>query len=268
MFKIHRRFAVFLLGFTSVVAVTSTTFAASPDAGLFAQYDFPNDFSSVYFTVCGSLPQSEGCYGSGSFGPFGHVGAMLEGDPATDGDSVERAIYIIDVAGGKGRDEVILYHYLLIYTITDGGDAAVTTKLTRTVSLPLVGGKGVRCSVAGNSHVVVIGTDQSTQAVMLTKGSLATQTIGGFSNAPTVTSITADDFGFISVSFGGGSVIPGFVVIGPTGAFEEDGGGGSFLVSTSTGLSTKDVLPDGDFSVTSKLNSRPVTLHASPSITR
>jgi hypothetical protein len=267
MFKLHRRFAVFLLGFISLVAVTSTTFAASPDAGLFAQYNFPNDFSSVYLTVCGSLPQTEGCYGGGSFGPFGHVGAMLEGDPATNGDSVERAIYIIDVAGGKGRDEVILYRYLLTYTITDGSDAAITTQLTRTVSLPLVGGKGVRCSVAGNSRVVVIGTDQSAQAVILTKGSLAIQTLGGFSDAPTVTSITTDAYGYISVSFGGGSLSSGFIVIGPSGGPEEDGGGESFLVSTSTGLSTKDIL-DGDASLTSKLNSRPVTSHASPNITR
>jgi hypothetical protein len=264
MFKLRWRSAVFFLGLLSVGAVTSTTFAAPPDAGLFAQYDFPSDFSSVDFVVCGYLPQTDGCYGSGSFGPFGHVGAMLEGYPSTDGDVVERAVYIVDVAGGKGRDEVILYHYVLTYTITDGTDAAITTKLTRTVSLPLVGGKGVRCSLAGNSHVVVIGTDQSTQAVMLTKGSLAIQTIGGFSNAPTVTSITTDAYGYISVSFGGGSVIPGFVVIGPTGGFEEDGGGESFLVSTSTGLSTKDVLLYGDTSMASKLNARPVTLHSTP----
>jgi hypothetical protein len=261
MLKLRRRSAVSLLGFISAIAVTSTTFAAPPDAGVFTQYEFASDFSSVYFTVCGYLPQSDGCYGSGSFGPFGHVGAILEGDPTTKGDSVERGIYIVDVAGGVSGKEVILYRYLKTDTITGGSYDTVTTQFTHKLSLPLVGGSSVRCSMAANSGFVLIGTDQSTQAVMLTKGSLDIQTISGFSNAPTVTSITADAYGYVTVSFGGGTVIPGFVVIGPAGNFEFDGGGESYLVSTSTGLSTKDVFPFGDTSTASKLSARPVTVH-------
>jgi hypothetical protein len=99
--------------------------------------------------------------------------------------------------------------------------------LTNKVTLPLVGGSGVRCSMAANSGFVFIGTDQSTQAVRLTKGSLEMQTIGGFSNAPTVTSITANAYGYVIVSFGGGSVIPGVVIFGPSGNVEGDGGGQS-----------------------------------------
>jgi hypothetical protein len=261
MYKFHRLSSFSVMGLLSAVALTSTALAAPPDAGLFTQYDFASDFSSVSYLVCGYLPESDGCYGFGTLGPFGHVGAILEGVPSIQGDSVQRGIYVVDVAGGTSGNEVILYHYLKTDTITSATYDTITTKLDNKVPLPLVGGVSVRCSMAANADFVVIGTDQSTQAVVLAKGSFALQTVGGFSNAPTVTSITSDAYGYVTVSFGGGSVIPGFIVIGPKGGGEEDGGGESYLASTTTGLSTKDVYLYGAASMAAKLAARPVTLH-------
>jgi hypothetical protein len=245
----------------SIAAFASPSFAAAPDAGLETQYEFSNDLTSVTWIVCGYLPGSDGCYGSGSFGPFGHVGAILEGYTATNGNSVQRAVYIVDVAAGSSGKDVILYRYLKTDTVTDGSYDTITTELTHQVTLPLVGGSDVRCSMAANSSFIVIGTDQSTSAVMVTKGSYKLQSIGGFSNAPTVTSITTDGYGYISVTFGGGAVIPGFVIVGPAGNFEFDGGGVAYLASTTNGLSTKDVAVFGD-SAAAKLAARPVTPHA------
>lgn len=111
---------VCLLGLLPAIALPSTTLAAPPDAGLYTQSVFDSDSSSVSFVVCGSLPQSEGCYSSGSFGPFGFVGAILEGIPSTLGDSVQRGIYIVDVAGGGNGNEVMLYRYLKTDTINGG----------------------------------------------------------------------------------------------------------------------------------------------------
>jgi hypothetical protein len=178
----------------------------------------------VTWVVCGNLPETGGCYGAGSFAPFGHVGAMVEGYATTIGDSHQ-------------------------------------------VTLPLVGGSGVRCSMAANSGFLAIGTDQSTQAVLVTKGSYKLQSILGFSNSPTVTSITTDAYGYISVTFGGGNVIPGFVTIGPAGDYQDDGGGEAYMLSTGNGLSTKDVAPYPE-SAAAKLAARPVTLHATTDATR
>jgi len=256
----------FLPALLATASLASPSLAAAPDAGLETTYEFSGDLSTVFWVVCGYLPGSDGCYGSGSFGPFGHVGAMVEGFATTNGDSVQRAVYIVDVAGGSSGKDVILYRYLKTDVITGGSFDTVTTQLTHQVTLPLVGGSGVRCSMAANSGFVAVGTDQSTSAVIVTKGSYKLQSIGGFSNAPTVTSITTDAYGYISVTFGGGSVIPGFVTIGPDGGFEFDGGGEAYMLSTGNGLSTKDVTVYGD-STAEKLAARPVTFHATTNAT-
>jgi hypothetical protein len=235
------------LSLLAIMADPAWVYAASPDAGLFASYFFGNNYTSVAFLVCGSLPGTEGCYGSGEFGPFGHAGALIEGNPAVSGNVVTRSVYVVDIAAGTSGDQVVLYRYLRTDTIS-GGNAQVTSTLTKTLPLPLAGGATARCSIAGNGGFLFVGTDQSPFALRLTKGSLAMTKIGGFSNNPTVASITADNAGYVTVSFGGNSGGPGGnVQFGPNGESEGDGGGALFLLNTQQGLSSKD-LPtlDGD----------------------
>jgi hypothetical protein len=225
----------------SAVAISPAAMGALPDAGLFTTYSLSNGYTQVSFVVCGYLPQSDGCYGSGSLGPFGHVGAILEGYASVVGDAVNRSIYVVDIAAGSTGDQVVLYRYQKTDTVSNGSDQ-VTTKLTKTVQLPLVGGVNARCSIAGNAKYVYIGTDQSSFAVQVTKGSLAVGQVGGFSNNPTVASITTNDAGDIVVTFGADAGGPGgIVVLGPNGQFLEDGGGASFTLTSTQGLSTKDL---------------------------
>jgi hypothetical protein len=56
-----------------------------------------------------------------------------------------------------------------------------------------------------------------------------------------VSSITSDKYGDVTVTQGNGVGDPpvfGFAVFGPSGELEEDGGGASYLLNTTTGLST------------------------------
>jgi hypothetical protein len=92
----------------------------------------------------------------------------------------------------------------------------VTVTLSKTVSLPLVGGSSALASMAANNKFLFVGTNQSPQAVEIQKGNFAITQIGGFSPPMNVTAITTDKYGYVIVtfgSFGGGE--NGFVVLGP-----------------------------------------------------
>jgi hypothetical protein len=222
------------LALTLCCALSPFATAATPlDATLFTGYTLFNDYSGVSFFVCGSVPGSEGCYGSGTLGPFKHIGSMLEGGPRTVGNVVSRNIYVVDVAGGTSGTDVVLYRYLLTNTVSPPYDA-VAYKLLKQVTLPLIGGAKARCSMAANALYLFIGTDQSPAAVRVTKNGLAMQPVGGSSG--NVASITTDANGFVIVNGGGG-----FTAFGPNGQPEEDGGGDWFTVPTNQGISTQDV---------------------------
>jgi hypothetical protein len=81
------------------------------DATLFTSYFFDSTRTTPTWIVCGSTQNTSGCYGAGTLGPFGKVGAMLEGYPRTNvsTSTVTRAIYVLDVAAGASQDEVNLY---------------------------------------------------------------------------------------------------------------------------------------------------------------
>jgi hypothetical protein len=56
-----------------------------------------------------------------------------------------------------------------------------------------------------------------------------------------VSSIATDKYGYVTVTQGNGVGDPpvfGFTVFGPNGELEEDGGGASYILNTTTGLST------------------------------
>ena len=84
--------------------------AAAIDATLYTRYHTDPDQTIIDWNVCGSLPGSSGCYGSGTLGPFGRVGALLEGEPKTDliANTVTRAIYVLEYASGPNQNEVVL----------------------------------------------------------------------------------------------------------------------------------------------------------------
>jgi hypothetical protein len=111
--------------------------------------------------------------------------------------------------------------------------------------------------MAANAGFLFIGTDKSPEAVRVQKSNFAILQVGGFSPPVNVTSITADKYGFVDVTFGGFlNGENGFVQFGPNGAGVEDGGGAEFLLSTVLGISTKS-LPASEPAPASRLVVRP-----------
>ena len=72
----------------------------------------------------------------------------------------------------------------------------------------------------------------SWSAVSIVKDQWTTRSVGGFSPPLTVGGITANAYGYVTVTFGAvGGEFSGFYVFGPTGAPEEDGGGAQFSLN-------------------------------------
>lgn len=211
-------------------AVSAPLSAKSIDSTLFTNYTVGT--TQINLVVCGSLPPSEGCYGSANLGPFGRVGAMIEGNPAQNvkKGTVTRYIYIVDVAAGSGANEVVLYIYKKVDTIS-GGDDTITVSLFKTVTLPLTGGAATAAYMAANPTFLYIGTNQDESAVQVTKKTLALTQIGEFSGL-NISAITADAYGYITLTWGSSGGPSGFLSLAPDGSGEEDGGGAPVLVNT------------------------------------
>lgn len=232
---------------------------SAPDATLYTSYFFSTGYKSVTWIVCGSTADTEGCYGSGSLGPFGQAGALIEGNPVVNSttNTVTRLVYIVDSAAGSGTS-VSLYVYKETDVVTSESDTTTFT-LERTVSLPLTGGAGVITLMAANSGYLFIGTNQSTLAVRVQKSNSAVVQIGGFSPPIPVSSITADKYGYVTVTFGSSiesSGENGFYQFGPDGSSVGDGGGAWFMLSTDIGLTTT-TLPTTDVFPAEKLVVKP-----------
>src|SRR5947208_8397659 len=152
---------------------TSTLF---PYTTLFrSRYNTDVAHTTVNWNVCGSLPGSSGCYGSGSLGPFGRVGALMEGEPKTNrnAQTVTRAIYVLDTATGSDQNGVTLYVYTKVDTITTDSDT-VTITLSQTISLPLIGGTNPHSArMAANKQFVLVGTEESPSAVQVSTRSFS-----------------------------------------------------------------------------------------------
>jgi hypothetical protein len=234
--------AALALTSSAVVPGRAQTAGTPVDATLYTTYSLYGQ--NVGWTVCGSTQETEGCYSSGELGPFVKVGALLEGDPLTKGDTVSRAIYVLDTGGAS----VLLYVYKKQDTVTSETDT-VSVTLIKAVTLPLTGGSNASCSMAANKGFLFIGTNQSPQAVEVKKSDLSVAEIGGFSPPINVSAITADSYGYVTVTFGGVNVgESGFYVYGPSGESEEDGGGATFMLGTQvavlgSGLPTNDSKP-------------------------
>jgi hypothetical protein len=205
-----------------------------PDSTLFTTYTLftSGGQTTANWIVCGSTAQTSGCYASGSLGPFVGVGAMMEGIPSVKSNVVTRAIYIVDSGDASS---VKLYVYKKTDTVTSQSDT-VSVTLLKTVDLPLTGGSTAVVSMAANPGFLLIGTDQSPQAVEVKKSNLSVTQLGGFSPPINVTAITADQYGYVTVTQGTSAFPSGFTVIGPNGSLQEDGGGTDFMLGTMQGV--------------------------------
>jgi hypothetical protein len=217
---------------TSLLLLCATMFsqAATIDSGLFTTYDTDNAKTTLYWTVCGSIGTGTGCYSSGAISPFGHIGSIIEGNKSynlTNG-TVTRILYVVDQEYGSSQNGVALYAYKRVDTITSSFDTTTFT-LVKTVVLPLTGGSSAATYMAANSGYLMIGTSLSTVPVEVSKKTYTITSENIISQVPI--SITADNYGFITVTSANG-----FFVVGPTGALQEDGGGAPFIIDTLIGI--------------------------------
>jgi hypothetical protein len=208
--------------------------AAALDSTLFTTYTMNATRTNLSWTVCGSLPTTEGCYGSGTLSPFGKIGAIIEGFPAQNLNkgTVTRYIYVLDVDYASGANGVALYVYKKVDTINSSDDS-ITVTLYKTVILPLTGGTSTLASMAANKKFLFIGTNQDDLAVQLTKSTLAFTQYGVVSGPATVIAITSDAYGFVTTTWLTATNTEAFNVIDPNGLTQEDGGGGSFMLNTN-----------------------------------
>jgi hypothetical protein len=169
------------------------------DSGLFGAFSAATDGSSISMLVCGSLPGSEGCYGSGTMSPFEHACALLEGKPKykpiDSGEIVTRPIYVLDKRSSTSAP-AILYVYTRTDTITQDTYDSISLNLDTQVALSFNGGGNkAKCSMAANDVAVYAGTDTG-GASTVDKKTLAVNTLAG----PGLVSITADERGFVAVN--------------------------------------------------------------------
>jgi hypothetical protein len=204
--------------------------ATQIDSGLYTTYTNDNAKTMLYWSVCGSIGTGSGCYASGQLGPFGEIGSIVEGTKSYNNSTgtITRHLYVIDKAYGSGKNGVALYDYKRVDTIANDFDTTTFT-LVKAVSLPLTGGSSALVLVGANQAYLVVGTSMSTTAVEVKKNNYAVTSLTVISGAPT--SITADNYGYVTVTSAGG-----FFVVGPTGTVLEDGGGSPFTVNTILGI--------------------------------
>lgn len=211
----------------------SASATATPiDSTLYILYGLFSGSTYIDWLVCGSTEQSSGCYGTGSLGPFGKAAALVEGEPKIDeaASTVTRYIYVLDIATGANQDGVTLYVYQRTDTVTPSGDS-VTMTLSNTVNLHLVGGTSASGFMAANKKSLFIGTDQfPSPAVQVRKKNLTISTLDG--GISVVSAITADPYGFITVTQGSFGGTPVFYTFDPNGSILQDGGGGYFMLNT------------------------------------
>lgn len=233
-----RRWRYFLAGLVATSFAISTQ--GSPiDGTLYTSYSISTDHTSVNWFVCGSTQESSGCFDAGNIGPFGKVGALLESEPSIDTatQTVTRKIYVVDVAsGGTGVD-------LDVYTKKDVislNYVKTTVVLSNTISLPLTGGSTALTSMAANNQFLFVGTNKTAYAVVVAKKGFAITETPGFSPPINVAAITADAYGYVTVTSGSFSTGDnGFYIFPPdSNSYIQDGGGARFMLGT-----TQAVLP-------------------------
>jgi hypothetical protein len=219
-----------LFAAAAVVAATARCWAAEPaalDKGLFATFE--NYKTGIDFSVCGSTGESEGCYGSANLDPpFDYACGVLQGKPKTNGDTMTRAIYVLDKRTST-TDDMMLYVYERKDVIQNSYDS-VSATLKATVDLEMTGGASADCMLAGNDNYVYAGTNAGAGVAVVDKRNNEVGRRAGRSTSDTLVSITADDRGYVAVDS-----TDGFYVVDPHGNDEEDGGGNAAFINERNG---------------------------------
>jgi len=240
----HTRWVVLaaVLLVTLAIALPAAAQQKLPDSTLFTTYEVNQGLTQLSWVTCGSLPKSEGCYGSGNFGPFTDACAIVQSVPAPlNFNTVVRYIYVLDTGSSAGGVTLTAYKRTDVVGSTDD---TITVTMIAVVPLPaIVGGPGVTCSMAQNPTSVYAATNQSTSAAAINKTTFSVSSAGDFSM--NVAAITADSYGYVTILQGSG-FSSGFTVYGPNGQPQEDGGGSSFMINPIDAAYPANYAPAGE----------------------
>ena len=224
--RVHWNLIAAALLMALTISVPAHAQVRNPDSTLYTSY-FATSTTQMTWVTCGSLPLSEGCYGSGTLGPYTNACAIVQSVPvALNAFTVVRNIYVLDT--GSSPSGMTLTAYRRTDTVSQSNDTiSITTQAV--VSLPtLVGGSGVTCMMAQNPTYIFAGTNQGTSPVAINKSTFAVNPAGLFTGP--VTAITADSYGYVTIDQNqNGS--HGNTVYGPNGQLEGDGGGAYFMIN-------------------------------------
>jgi len=246
-----------------LAALPMSTLATTPppDAGLYTSYSIGSGYQNVTWTVCGTTQMTEGCYGSGTLGPFGHAGALIESSPVVDvaTGTVTRYIYIVDNAAKSEGNDVVLNVYKKVDVVTSSTDT-VTVSLVKAVPLAaLRGGLNTSTYMAANENYIYVATNDYTWAVRIQRTNLTHQVqTAGVSPPASVSAITSDFYGNVTVTFGGTTTN------GTAGSLQFDINGNSigtstsneYMLNTSAALQTSS-LPTTDALPAARMQIRP-----------
>jgi hypothetical protein len=197
---------------------------AALDQDIAAQFSMNQ--TSVSFNVCGTIDGIGGCFGSATLSPpFDYACGVLQGAPETSGNTVTRAIYVLDKRTSS-NSHVTLYVFERKDVIGTGSDS-VSATLKTSVDLNITGGSGSHCLLAGSTKYVYASTDASSKVVLMKK---THNNIYGTIESGQPLAITTDERGWIAIQFSGG-----YYVVDPDGDAGEEGGGTAALASQRDG---------------------------------
>lgn len=228
--------------FTLAITAPAQAQYRFPDQTLYTLYSSPQSPTQINWVTCGSTPQTEGCYGSGNFGPFTNACAIVQSAPAPfNPTTVLRYIYILDTGSTTGGATLTAYRRTDMVTQTT--DVISITQVA-VVPLPsLAGGSGVTCYMAQNPTDVYAATNQSAQAAVINKTTFSVSQTGILQG--NVSAITADSYGYVTIVQGSG-FSTGNSVYGPNGQLESDGGGSYFMINPIDAVYPSNYPPAND----------------------
>lgn len=212
-----------------VTAGAASAHRATLDAGLSTLYSGPDDGSAVDMMVCGQLQQGGGCFAFPQLTGFQSACALVEGTPSQHGDIVKRDIYILDRRTTPG-DPLQLFVYQRTDTITPTNDT-VSITLANQIALGIRGAPKAKCWLAANDTFLYAASSRDRPAVSIAKDTLAVTKIGKFSPAEHVKAITADDRGYVTLTFETASF-----EFDPTGKEFGFGGGHEVIANTRNSI--------------------------------
>jgi hypothetical protein len=230
-----RRHFVVCLTFLAVASLL--THAAPIDSSFLTTYSLNATKTTLVWQACTGYGCSDN--GPDTLGPFGRVAAMIEGNSSENlkEGTVSRDIYIVDAGSASDGDQVTLYVYREVITPSDGLPSAAKMTLLHTVPLMLTGGSKASVSMAATSKLLYIGTNLDEAAIVVSKSNPFAWNYAGGVSSLTITSITSDQYGYVTITSGtGGALTGGSSVISPDGMVQEELPQSVFILNTVQSL--------------------------------